>query len=244
MGHNTFDVDGFGRRPASTDDTILDWSRDGQWFAVAVQGRGERYGVGRIRVDGSDFEALTELAFSHEPQAEWSPDGSKLLVTGRIGRAFVVLYVLDAATGDIEPLLNAEVAGAGAHWSPDGESVYYVASRRAMGGLLRMDLADRSVHEVNPGWQLRSLFAVSPDGAYLLAERTGFWDGHSYMGIYDLNGEVVLKLDSNFEARAPIADWFIPRSQLAVSPAGRQAALWAGLRTRMASPPQSDRVRP
>ena len=102
-----------------------------------------------------------------------------------------------------------------------------------MGGLRRMDLADRSVHEVNPGWQLRSLFAVSPDGAYLLAERGGFWDGLTYMGIYDLNGEVVLELDSDFEARAPIAaDWFIPRSQLAVSPAGKQAVVWADLRSR------------
>jgi Tol biopolymer transport system component len=229
VGHKTYAAAGFDARPASPDDTILDWSRDGEWFAVAVKGRGERYGVGKIRVDGTGFRQLTELPFSHVPSAEWSRDGSQLLVTGRFGRLTVAVYLLDAATGDLEPFVDSEAADSGAQWSADGESVYYVAGGGALGGLRRVDLADRSVHDLNPNWQRRRLFAVSPDGAYLLAHRTVELDAPLDMAIYDLNGRLVHSLDD--EASSPIAaDWFIPRSLLPVSPAGMRTVSWAALR--------------
>lgn len=94
--HNTFtgilvtDSLGVNRRAVpntSAGDYWPSWSRDGQWIAFMRRLNDTTYNYYKIRPDGSGLTALTTFTTvqaTFEAGGAWTPDGSKIIVAGRI----------------------------------------------------------------------------------------------------------------------------------------------------------------
>jgi hypothetical protein len=204
---------------------VIDISPDGEWYATlgaGLVGGVPTTEVATYRADGSAYRVLTGLDLGQLNGLEWSPDGRSLLVAAWIGDAMRI-HVVNAEDGATVALLPDREQGYDAHWSADGGSIYYIGDRA---GLRRVDVADRSVHVVDDRWR-RHLFAVSPDGKYLLSESP--WDGKTQLVAFDLDGVFVSRI-THHEALPRKADWFIPRHLLPVSPVRARAVTWAMLR--------------
>ncbi|MAF12769.1 hypothetical protein CMK11_20150 [Candidatus Poribacteria bacterium] len=206
---------------------VKDISPDGEWYAILGPNRvpdAETWEVVTYRADGSEYRVLTEeLDLGRLNNLEWSPDGRSLLVAAwTIDAQRTRIHVVDAEGGGAVAMLPDGEEGYDAHWSADGASIYYKADP---GGLRRIDVADRSIHVIDDGWGGR-LFAVSPDGKYLLSARV--WD-HVELAAFDLNGAFVSRI-THHEAFPRAADWFIPGHLAPVSPVRTRAVTWAILR--------------
>lgn len=109
------------------------WSRDGTKLAYLSRRGSENFGlearaiVVRSIDSNEERELLPQLA--HIEQARWSPDGSALLVSGSDGKGRGGLYVVDAATGAVKPVIREagiSFRGYEGAWAVDGESIAYV----------------------------------------------------------------------------------------------------------------------
>ncbi|MBT7098386.1 hypothetical protein HN937_13495, partial [Candidatus Poribacteria bacterium] len=208
-----------------TDHGVSDVSPDGQWYATLGSGLAAGVAtreVATYRADGSEYRVLTELDLGQLNSLEWAPDGRSLLVAARIGGGNRI-YVIDAEDGAAVAMLPDGEEGYDAHWSADGGSIYYIGDR---GGLRRVDVVDRSMHVIDR-WFAGHLFAVSPDGKYLLSESP--WEGQADLAAFDLSGVFVSRI-TDHEALPRRADWFIPRHLLPVSPVRTRAMTWGMLR--------------
>ncbi|MBT3267107.1 hypothetical protein HN371_08150 [Candidatus Poribacteria bacterium] len=159
---------------------------------------------------------------------ELSPIGSRPLVAGMRGSG-CVSYLVDAGAGTLGQLIPTGVGAYGAHRSAAG-AIYYVPNSTALGGLRRVDIRDRSITQLQAGWRIRRLRAMSPDGQCLLPE------GEPFGARRRTYRRTTFRAPwSRRPRRRPgglaAAGWFIPRSLLAMSPAGKRAVTWGALRS-------------
>src|SRR5436853_7803140 len=93
-----------------------DFSRDGQWVTYVTLPENTLW---RSKADGSERLQLTYPPMEAE-LPRWSPDGTRIVFTGlRPGKARKI-YLISAAGGNAQELMQAERTEADPTWSPDG----------------------------------------------------------------------------------------------------------------------------
>jgi dipeptidyl aminopeptidase/acylaminoacyl peptidase len=134
--------------------------RDARFFDVSVLDLDDPEAVPR-RMMATD-ETLTPVT--------WSPDGGMLLVQRQNTNLDADLLLLPVEGGEPDLLTphGGEASIGSATISPDGESIYYLTNQdREFAALVRLDLADRSVHPIVAlEWDIEGL-ALSPDGQWI-----------------------------------------------------------------------------
>ena len=98
------------------------YSPDGLRLAYALDLDGsESFHIAILDLLTAEHRDLTpDIAFAHQPNMSWSPDGRQLAVLSDAGGHFT-LYLLPANGGEPLLMLDVEHPCWDAHWSPDGE---------------------------------------------------------------------------------------------------------------------------
>ncbi len=119
------------------------WSADGQSMAYISRNRDwravQRPEVLTIRSlkTGSERDLSPKLAFIWGP-VRWSPDGRSLLVGGKDWKGNHGLYLVDAQTAEVTPVMPSEDVAVGPPaWFPDGKTLIYPVARREAGTITR-----------------------------------------------------------------------------------------------------------
>lgn len=99
-----------------------DWSPDGEWIAVAMQGS-------IWKVDPSNGVAY-ELTYSesYHSSPDWSPDGRWIIYTADYDHQRIQLEILDTETGATRKLTDDQAIYTDPVFSPDGSKVAYVST--------------------------------------------------------------------------------------------------------------------
>lgn len=125
--------------------------------------------------DGANARQLTKFGRASMRAPRWSPDGKTILISAAVnGRPD--LYAIDAASGDMTRLTEDDGDEVAPAWSSDSASVMFGARSGGAWQLMRMNIADRSRHQLTTsgGYAAQS----SPDGDSILftrLERPGVW---------------------------------------------------------------------
>jgi Tol biopolymer transport system component/DNA-binding winged helix-turn-helix (wHTH) protein len=97
----------------------VSYSRDGNWLAYIDSANGGLY---RSRLDGSDRVELTghgeSISFPR-----WSPDGKWILFGGTTLSGMGTTYLIPAAGGVSQPLVDSQTEIRDADWSRDGQKI-------------------------------------------------------------------------------------------------------------------------
>jgi len=99
-----------------------DWSPDGEWIAVAMQGS-------IWKVDPSNGVAY-ELTYSetYHSSPDWSPDGRWIIYTADYDHQRIQLEILDTETGVTRKLTDDQAIYTDPVFSPDGSKIAYVST--------------------------------------------------------------------------------------------------------------------
>ncbi|MFC6645263.1 CadC family transcriptional regulator [Granulicella cerasi] len=147
----------------------VDYSRDGNWVAwVDINGL-----LWRARTNGSERLQLSPDG-TFVFMARWSPDGNRLALMAREpGKAWKI-YVMPAAGGEFQPLLNEDRNEADPTWLPDGKTLVFgrlndlLGKESAERGLYLLHVDTRQVEQLPDSAGLFSP-RTSPDGRYIAA---------------------------------------------------------------------------
>lgn len=148
----------------------VDYSRDGLW--VAWTDNNEKLWRARAS-DGSEKVQLTP-DYLEIFMARWSPDGSQLAIMARERGKVWRMYLVDAAGGKLEPLLDEDRNAADPGWSADGSSLVFGREPDLMGKesglreILILNLATKQT-EILPGSEGMFSPRWSPDGRWIAA---------------------------------------------------------------------------
>ena len=99
-----------------------DWSPDGQWIAVAMQGS-----IWKVDPDtGGAYELTYNDAYHSSP--DWSPDGQWIIYTADYEHQRIQLEILNIETGESHMLTDDQAVYTDPVFSPDGSKVAYVST--------------------------------------------------------------------------------------------------------------------
>lgn len=156
-----------------TSTSLVEYSRDGQWVAWLNSADGSMW---RSRADGTERVQLMSPPF-HIFVMKWSPRNDQLAVMAQRSGSPWEIYLVDAAGGSIQRVLDENRDEADPDWSADSNTLVFGRVPDVMGGdnqpkaIYEVDLKTHRVTEV-PG----SLGFFSPrlseDGRYIAAVRS------------------------------------------------------------------------
>ncbi|MDP6414215.1 MAG: CehA/McbA family metallohydrolase [Gammaproteobacteria bacterium] len=99
-----------------------DWSPDGAWIAVAMQGS-----IWKVAPDtGIAHELTYDEAYHSSP--DWSPDGRWIIYTADYDHQRIQLEIFDTTTGESSKLTDDQAIYTDPVFSPDGTRVAYVST--------------------------------------------------------------------------------------------------------------------
>jgi len=99
-----------------------DWSPDGQWIVVAMQGS-----IWKVDPDsGGAYELTYNEAYHSSP--DWSPDGQWIIYTADYDHQRIQLEILNIQTGESHSLTDDQAVYTDPVFSPDGSKVAYVST--------------------------------------------------------------------------------------------------------------------
>ena len=99
-----------------------DWSPDGEWIAVAMQGSIWKVDPGT----GGAYELTYNDAYHSSP--DWSPDGKWIIYTADYEHQRIQLEILNTETGESRMLTDDQAIYTDPVFSPDGSKVAYVST--------------------------------------------------------------------------------------------------------------------
>jgi TolB protein len=151
----------------STTPWAPEWSPDGKWIAVAMQGS-------IWRVDPATG-AATELTYNrrYHSSPAFSPDGKWIVYTAEDGLKRIQLEILNVATGESRALTDDNQVYLDPVFSPDGRRLAYVST-------LPTGAFNIYVREIRGGkWQGKPV-ALTADNRYPRDRLyVGVWDSHT-----------------------------------------------------------------
>jgi Tol biopolymer transport system component len=124
------------------------WSPDGSRIACSGL-KGGATDLYAVMLETGALRSLTSDLYA-DLQPDWSPDGSRIVfVTDRFSSSLDALAfgnyrlaTVDATSGIVAALPSFEEAkNIDPHWSPDGDSMYFVADRDGVSNIYRIELA-------------------------------------------------------------------------------------------------------
>lgn len=155
------------------------WAPDGRRIAFAANVNGF-VDLFLLDMETEELTRLTDDPFA-DLQPAWHPDGRRLaFVTDRFDTDLETLtagpYRLasyDVDTGRIEALPGfSEGRNFDPHWSPDGQSLYFVSDHGGIANVYRLEVEEARIHRVTNLWTGASgISQLSP--ALSIASRTG-----------------------------------------------------------------------
>lgn len=157
---------------AGTRNSSLNWSDDGSQVAWYRQVDGDPNAD--ILVANPADPSSARVALEGEGlmiPADWSADGSKILVLRYYSITHADLYVLDVATGaltEINP--GVDVAYGGAQFAPDGDSIFAITDQESeFRRVAEIELDDYALRWVSPdhGWDVQGM-AITSDASKLV----------------------------------------------------------------------------
>ena len=164
--------------------------------------QGDRVAFGSTRRDGNDVDIwvmnandpsssrmVAQLEGGGWSAADWSPDGTQLLVTNYVSAAESYVWLMDVASGKKELLTpksgTETVAYSNARFAKDGKSAYMTSDQDSeFQRLIKMDLASRKVTVLTSAldWDVDE-FDLSQDGHWIAFEANE--DGISILHVLD-----------------------------------------------------------
>ena len=130
-----------------------DWSPDGQWIAVAMQGS-----IWKVDPDsGGAYELTYNEAYHSSP--DWSPDGQWIIYTADYDHQRIQLEILNIQTGESHSLTDDQAVYTDPVFSPDGSKVAYVSTNPS--GYFNV-----YVRAISDGQWVGEPIAVSRDNEY------------------------------------------------------------------------------
>jgi len=128
------------------------WFPDGEHLLVETWGPGgyDEYCFCRLRVSDGALEPIGDLTTEDvgAPLYGFSPDGRHLAFDHAGPDGNRDLYVLDATTADVRPVLEGQAADRFMGWLPDGSGLVFLSDRGASSGIWMLPLgADSSPGE-------------------------------------------------------------------------------------------------
>jgi Tol biopolymer transport system component len=145
----------------------VDFSRDGQWVAYVDF---PEWALWRSRVDGSERLKLTS-SHTQALAPRWSPDGKQIVFTGIVPGKLSTAYVVSAAGGPLQPVLEEQHYQSSPSWSSDGKSVVISYRDWMEKAPLGVNIVELGTHQVRrlPGSENLWLAQWSPTGRYIAA---------------------------------------------------------------------------
>ena len=99
-----------------------DWSPDGEWIAVSMQGS-----IWKVDPNtGGAYELTYNEAYHSSP--DWSPDGQWIIYTADYEHQRIQLEILNTQTGESHMLTDDQAVYTDPVFSPDGSKVAYVST--------------------------------------------------------------------------------------------------------------------
>jgi len=99
-----------------------DWSPDGEWIAIAMQGS-----IWKVEPQtGIAYELTRSEAYHSSP--DWSPDGRYIVYTADYDHQRIQLEVVDTVTGEVNKLTDDQAVYTDPVFSPDGSRIAYVST--------------------------------------------------------------------------------------------------------------------
>jgi dipeptidyl aminopeptidase/acylaminoacyl peptidase len=195
-GYYAISPDGLRERellaPSEAFRTFGGWSPDGRRLAFASTERnGIDFDTYVMEVDASGRASAPRRV--HEgtggvyPVA-WRPDGGALLLSKSRGEADNDVFLLDLASGRLEPIFQPADAASydGFAWTPDARGFYVATNQdRDLAGLAHYDVAARRLDWVETPDREVETVQLSHDGRYLAW--TTNENGYSGLAIKDLS---------------------------------------------------------
>jgi dipeptidyl aminopeptidase/acylaminoacyl peptidase len=172
------------------------WDRQGERFAYTTTERnGRSWDIHIQSLDGERVIALETQSGAWGAE-DWSPDGSRLLVSRYDSINESYAYQLDLGTGKLQPVLDEalKVSIGSVQYSADGKGVYFTSDLGAE--FLRLHYKDLASGDIDVltgdvPWNVEQ-FVVSPDGQRLAL--TINEDGSSRLAVWQLPGRTPLAL--------------------------------------------------
>jgi Tol biopolymer transport system component len=195
----TMRPDGSGVRvllslPPSSNDEIdcPRWSPDGKQILVTIAsippGRNQQNSLYVINADGTGLRLITR---DSGLCGSWSPDGTKIVFSGVMGRWPAQILIKNLRTGRLTQLPGGPESGYDPAWSPDGKQIAFEQSISGNADIyvFAEDLASGRVRRVT-GALSDGGFAWSPDGRRIAYDG----GGHGGMFVVSLRSGVTTSL--------------------------------------------------
>ncbi len=112
----------------------------------------------------------TQAFEANPPPPSWSPDGSKVALTGVGPSATSQVFVVDAATRIATQVTREALQYGHAEWSPDGRRLYFAAAGKSGFAIFRVPVEGGAAEIVLPDY--RSVRGVDPGGVGLYVTQT------------------------------------------------------------------------
>lgn len=179
----------------SSEDQFLDLAPNGKQLAHIS----DRSGEARLWIAGSDLddEKPVNIDLNLLMSANWSPDGSQILVGGFADRNFD-LYLITPERDTVKRLTNHPSSDYNPTWSSDGKYAYFTSDRTGRFQIWRIEIETGNVKQITMDGGHR---AIEVDGKRL------FFAKKHIDGLYELDLTAAKSQERLITERLSALDW-------------------------------------
>ena len=129
------------------------WSPDGKEL-VLVSNRGHIHGTGGFwRMEARPGAAMREIRYEEttwKARPDWSPDGTRIVYSSYLGRAWNQLWIMPSEGGDPFPLTYGDFDATAPRWSRDGKRIAFISNESGNTGLWVLDVVGGARQAIVP----------------------------------------------------------------------------------------------